>query len=138
MVATPYPFTSRGTMKTSTFAGSLVATLALMATPLYAQHVSGEVVLRGGPVSGRVHVGDGYPSYRRQVSRVVVVERRAPRLIRVERFGHGHARHWRHKGYQKVIVYYIDGRYYDRLERRGGRVREVVVYERDGRYYRED
>lgn len=122
-------------MKTSTLAGSLVMTLALLAAPLHAQQVSGEVVLRGGPISGRVHVGDGYPSYQRQVSRVVVVERHPARLVRVERFGHRHARHWRHQGYRKVILYYIDGAYYDRRVRRGGRVHEVVVYERDGRYY---
>jgi hypothetical protein len=122
-------------MKTSILAGSFVATLALMAAPLHAQQVSAEVVLRDGPISGRVHVGDGYPSYQRQVSRVVVVERHSPRQVRVERFGHRHPRHWRHKGYRKVILYYVDGRYYDRWVRRGGRVREVVVYERNGRYY---
>jgi hypothetical protein len=36
-----------------------------------------------------------------------------------------------------VVVYYIDGRYYDRTgwHPRG---HEVIVYERDGRFYRDD
>lgn len=111
-------------MKTSTLARSMVVALALIATPLHAQDVSAEVVLRS--------------RYRPAVRQVVVVERRAPRIIRVESFGHRHGRHWRHKGYRRVIVYYVDGRYYDRVDRRRPRVREVVVYEYDGRYYRGD
>jgi hypothetical protein len=34
-----------------------------------------------------------------------------------------------------VVVYYRDGRYYDRYVRGGPLMREVVIYERDGRYY---
>jgi hypothetical protein len=123
-------------MKTSTLAWSLVAGLALAATPLHAQRVSAEVVVRGGPVEGRVVVDDGYSSYRRPVRRVVV-ERYAPRVVRVERFRHRHGKHWRRKGYREVIVYYIDGRYYDRIARGHPRAYEVVVYERDGRFYRD-
>lgn len=110
-------------MKTSILARSMVAVLALIATPLHAQDVSAEVVLRS--------------SSRRPVRQVVVVERRSPRIIQVERVGHRHGKHRRHKGYRKVIVYYVDGRYYDRGDWRRHGVREVVVYERDGRYYRE-
>jgi hypothetical protein len=119
-------------MKTSTLAWSLVAGLAIMATPLHAQHVSTEVVIRGGPV-----VADGYSSYRRPVRRVVV-ERYAPRVVVVERFRHRHGKHWGHKGYREVVVYYIDGRYYDRLGWHHPRAYAVVVYERDGRFYRDD
>lgn len=123
-------------MKTSTFAWSWVAGLAFMATPLHAQRLSAEVVVRGGPVAGRVVVDDGYSSYRGPAGRVVV-ERYAPRVVRVERFRHRHGKHWRGKGYREVIVYYIDGRYYDRTGRGHPRAHEVVVYEREGRFYRD-
>jgi len=124
-------------MKTSIHAWSLVAGLALMATPLHAQHVSGEFVVRGGPVAGRVVVADGYSSYRRPVRRVVV-ERYAPRVVRVERFRHRHGKHWKRHGYREVVVYYLDGRYYDRAGWGHSRGHAVVVYERDGRFYRWD
>ncbi len=124
-------------MKTSTLAWSLVAGLAFMAPPLHAQRVSAEVVVRGGPVAGRVVVNDGYSSYRRSARRVVV-ERYAPRVVRVERFRHRHGKHWRRKGYREVIVYYIDGRHYDRTGWGHPGAHEVVVYERDGRFYRND
>ena len=121
-------------MKTSTLAWSLVAGLAFTAAPLHAQHVSGEVVVHGGPVAGRVVVDDGYSSYRRPARRVVV-ERYAPRVVRVERFRHRHGKHWRRNGYREVIVYYIDGRYYDRAGWDHPRAHEVIVYQRDGRFY---
>ena len=123
-------------MKTSTHAWSLVAGLALLATPLHAQRVSAEVMVRGGPVAGRVAVDDGYSSYRPPVRRVAV-ERYAPRGLRVERFRHRHGKHWKRHGYREVVVYYIDGRYYDRAGR-GWWGREVVVYERNGRFYAAD
>jgi len=124
-------------MKTSIRAWSLVAGLALMVTPLHAQRVSAEVVVRGGPAAGRAAVDHGYSSYRRPVRRVVV-ERHAPRIVRVEHFRHRHWKHWKRHGYRPVVVYYIDGRYYDRGGWRHQRGHEVVVYERDGRFYRAD
>jgi hypothetical protein len=54
------------------------------------------------------------------------------------RFRHRHGNHWRRHGYREVVVYYIDGRYYDRAGRGHHRGYEVVVYERDGRFYRVD
>ena len=36
-----------------------------------------------------------------------------------------------------MVVYYRDGRYYDRYVRGWPEMREVVVYERNGRLYRE-
>jgi hypothetical protein len=122
-------------MKTSTLAGLFLASLALIATPLNGQQVSADVVVRSGPVAGRVIIQDEY-SRRPPARRVVVVKRYAPRLIVVERFRHNHGKHWKRNGYRPVVVYYVDGRYYDRIERRHPRVREIVVYERDGRYYR--
>jgi len=55
----------------------------------------------------------------------------------VERLRQRHRKHWKRHGYREVVVYYIDGRYYDRAgwDRRGY---EVVVYERDGRFYTTD
>lgn len=125
-------------MKTSTLAGSFLAGLALIATPLHAQAVVAEVGVRSGPIAGHVIVGNQYSSYQHS-RRVVVVERDAPRIIVVERLRHRHhLRHWQRHGYRRVVVYYMDGRYYDRYQpsRRGQR--GVVVYERGGRYYHED
>jgi hypothetical protein len=123
-------------MNTSIVAGSLLTALALVA-PLHGQQVAADVVVRSGPVAGRVVIGDGYSTYRRPV----VVYRRAPeRVIVVERVHRRHGRHahqWRKHGYHAVTVYYRDGRYYDRYVRGWPAMREVVVYERDGRYYRE-
>jgi hypothetical protein len=121
-------------MNTSIVAGSLLAALSLVA-PLHGQQVAADVVLRSGPVAGRVVIGDGYSTYRRPV-----VYRRAPeRVIIVERVHRRHHRnaHWRKHGYRQVVVYYRDGRYYDRYVRSWPGMQEVVVYERDGRYYRE-
>jgi hypothetical protein len=113
-------------MRTGILAGSLLAGVALIATPLQAQRVSAEVVLRSGPVAGHV-----------------VVERYQPRVIVIERFDHRHGKRWnrdhhRDHGYRLVTVYYADGRYYDRYDPHYSDVREVVVYERDGRFYRDD
>ena len=71
---------------------------------------------------------------------VIVVER-----VVLERRGKSRGQGWfRRHGYRPVTVYYADGRYYDRWDRRWdsrryGRysVREVVVYYRNGRYYRD-
>ena len=121
-------------MNTSIVAGSLLAALSLVA-PLHGQQVAADVVVRSGPVAGRVVIGDGYSTYRRPV-----VYRRAPERVivveRVHRRYHRHA-HWRKHGFRQVVVYYRDGRYYDRYVRGWPGMQEVVVYERDGRYYRE-
>ena len=129
-------------MNTSIVAGSLLAALTL-APPVHGQ-VAADVVVRSGPVAGHVVVGDGYSTYRRPVvyrrapERVIVVERYAPRVIVVERLRHHRKwRHWRDHGYRPVTLYYRDGRYYDRSDRRWAEVRQVVVYERDGRFYRD-
>jgi hypothetical protein len=131
-------------MATSVTARSLLAGLALtVATvPLHAQRVAAGVAVHRGPVSAHVIVRDGYDegysTYRRPVTRrVIVVER--PRVLVVERV-HRHypPRHWTRRGYHPVTVYYWDGRYYDRRIGYRPGVREVVVWERDGRYYHQD
>jgi hypothetical protein len=120
-------------MRTSIVAGSLLAALSFVG-PLSAQRVSADVAIRGGPVAGRVVVGDGYSTYRRPV-----VYRRVPaRVIVVERVYLRHHRalgHWQRHGFRPVVVYYRDGRYYERDMRGGPPMREVVIYQRDGRYY---
>lgn len=131
-------------MKTSIVAGSLLTALSL-AVPLHAQQVAADVIVRSGPVAGHVVIGDGYSTYRRPVvyrapERVVVVERVAPRALVIERVRHGkhrHGRHWRAQGFRPVVVYYRDGRYYDRDVRGWPEMRQVVVYERNGRLYQE-
>jgi hypothetical protein len=136
-------------MNTTIVAGSLLTALALVA-PLHGQQVAADVVVRSGPVAGRVVIGDGYSTYRRPVvvyrrapERVIVVERAAPRVVVIEQVHRRHGRHanrhanqWRKHGYHAVTVFYRDGRYYDRHVRGWPEMREVVVYERDGRYYR--
>jgi hypothetical protein len=126
-------------MKATVFAGSLLSGLMLTA-PVAAQQVAARVFVRSGPVAGHVVVDHGYSTYRPPVSRHpdvrrVVVERRAPRVIVVERARVRHQRgYWAQHGFRPVTMYYMDGRYYDRWIS-GPRVREIVVYERDGRYY---
>jgi hypothetical protein len=127
-------------MCTSATARSLLAGLALTvaAVPLHAQRVEAVVAVYGGPVAGHVIVRDGYSTYRRPVTRrVIVVER--PRIVVVERIHrHRSAKYWGRRGYRPVTVYYRDGRYYDRWVGHTHGVREVVVWERDGRYYHDD
>jgi hypothetical protein len=137
-------------MYTSATARSLLAGLVLTvaAVPLHAQRVEARVVVHGGPVAGHVivrdgdsrdrYARDGYSTYRRPVTRrVIVVER--PRLVVVDRVHrHRPARHWTRRGYRPLVVYYWDGRYYDRWVGHRHGVREVVVWERDGRYYHDD
>ena len=131
-------------MTTSATARSLLAGLVLTvaAVPLHAQRVEAGVVVHGGPVAAHVIVRDrydeGYSTYRRpNTRRVFVVDR--PRLVVVERVHrHRPAKHWTRRGYRPVVVYYWDGRYYDRWAGHRHGVREVVVWERDGRYYHDE
>jgi len=133
-------------MKASIVAGSLLSGLVLVALPMQAQQVSADVFVHGGPVAGHVVVGNGYSTYHRAPvvyrrpapRRVVVVERPGPRVVVVERaHRYRSAAFWRRHGFRPVVLYYIDGRYFDRPVRHRGYAREVIVYERDGRYYRD-
>ena len=138
-------------MNASTIAGSIVAGLVLATSPVQAQLVAANVVVRSGPVSGHVVLSNGYSTYHRPPvvvyrrapeRRVVVVERYHPRVIVVERVRHHrHARQWERYGYRPVTLFYVNGRYYDRYDDRYDEYRpnmvRVVVYERDGHYYRD-
>lgn len=122
-------------MKTSIAAGSLLVALSLVGS-LHAQQVVADVAVWSGPVAGRVVIGDGYSTYRRPVAyrrvsdRVIVVERVYVRNHRPEK-------HWSQRGFRPVVLYYRDGRYYERYVPGGAGMREVIVYERDGRFYQE-
>jgi hypothetical protein len=96
-------------MKTSIVVGGMALGLLLAARPVPAQMVQAGVVIRSGPVSGHVIVGEPAPVvvYREPARRVVVVDRYAPRVIVVESL-------------------------------RGPGLRRVEVYERGGRFYRWD
>lgn len=121
-------------MRTSIIAGSLLVGLTLVA-PLHAQQVAAAVVVRSGPVAGQVVVGREYSTYRRPVT----YRPAPPRVIVVDRVYVRHpgaARRWQRQGYHRVVLFYRDGRYYDRAIR-GLDVHEVVVYEQGGRYYQE-
>lgn len=121
-------------MKISILAGSALTALVLT-TPLHAQLVSADVVVRSGPVRGHVIIDNNeYSTYRRPA-----VVHEGPRLIVVERFrSHNDFRRWKRQGYRQIKVYFVNGRYYDREVRNVRGAREVVVYERDGRYYRDN
>jgi len=129
-------------MKTSIAVAGVALGLLLAARPAPAQMVQAGVVIRSGPVSGHVIVGEPAPVvvYREPVRRVVVLDRYAPRVIAVEsvRGPRGRAYGWWRNRYRRAVVYYDGARYYDRWF--GGRpgLRRVEVYKRDGRLYRWD
>jgi hypothetical protein len=131
-------------MRTSIVTGSLLVALSLGGS-LHAQQVAADVVLQGGPIAGRVVVGEPYPypvysSYRRPVARRVVYRPPPPRLVVIERVYVRHRwleQRWRREGFRPVVVYYRDGRYYDRDDRYGPPMRQVVVYQHEGRFYQE-
>lgn len=122
-----------------------MGTLATLPASSEAQ-VSGTVVIGTGPIGGIIRIGE--PAWRRDV---VVVERRAPRVIVVERVHRKtHRRHpvwgYRDRGrYDRVIVFYDRrrDRFYDRY--RPGLIEiEVIGYRgkyyllEDDRYHRRD
>jgi len=121
-------------MKTSIVAGSLLAALSLVGS-LHGQQVAADVVVRSGPVAGRVIVADGYSTYRqpavnyrRVPARVIIVEQVPVRRHRDER-------QWRRHGFRPVMLYVANGRYYDRRVPGWPAMRSVVVFERNGRFY---
>jgi hypothetical protein len=105
---------------------SALFALAALALPAgaQAQQVSADISIGGGPVAGRIIVGDPY--YRHPVYREIVVV-------------HAHrGRGWySNHGYRPVQVYYdsYHNRYYDRPYYGG--LRLVVVYRDGGRYYQD-
>jgi len=112
---------------------SALFALAALALPAgaQAQQVSADISIGGGPVAGRIIVGDPYyrhPTYQYHPAyREIVVVR-----------GHRGNGWYRHHDYRSVRVYYDADRdcYYDRPYYGG--LRAVVVYQNDGRYYYND
>ncbi len=126
--------------------GTMAALLMVAPGHAQAQRVAAEVVIHSGPVHGRVVIGDhGHRHY---------VRHRAVRRFHHHRHGlrplHVHHIHaprgkargwWKRHGYRPVVVFYRDGRFYDRHHyrrhyRHGKHVRRVVIWERGGRLYR--
>jgi hypothetical protein len=102
----------------------------LFVSPVEAQRVNADIIIGGGPVSGRIVIGDRYRYERR------------PRLIRRVEWVRRHDnrrddwyRNFR-RDHRVVVVYYDrrDDSYY--LDRFHSGLVEIRVYERDGRYYR--
>jgi len=125
-------------MKAHVVVGGLAFGMLLAAGPASAQVVQAGVVIRSGPVTGHVVVGEPAAVVYPRPRRVVVVGRYPPPIVVVERIRapRGYAYGWRRRyGYRPVVVYYGGGRYYSPWFD-GQPLRRVEVYERGGRYYR--
>jgi hypothetical protein len=129
-------------MKANVVVGGLAFGILLAAGPAHAQVVQAGVVIRSGPVTGHVLVGEPAPVvvYREPVRRVVVADPYVPRLVVLEPVYVPRGRAygwWRGYGYRPVVVYYDGRRYYNRWSDGRG-LQRIVVYERSGHYYRWD
>lgn len=114
--------------------GSVMLLPLLTAKPASAQRVNADIIIGGGPIAGRVIIGDrGRDEYRGR-----------PRPIR--RVEWIHARDYRRNDWwrrfereSRVIVVFWDRRddsyYYDRHH---SGLAEIRLYEREGRFYRRD
>jgi len=103
----------------------------LFVSPVQAQRVNADIIIGGGPVSGRIIIGDRrYDRRPRMIRRVEWVRRHDNRRA-------GWYRNFR-RDHRVMVVYYDrrDDRYY--LDRFQSGLVEIRVYERDGRYYRLD
>jgi hypothetical protein len=108
----------------------------LTATPAAAQRVEADIRIGGGPVSGRVIIGDRRDRYDHYDYRPRHVGRVEWIRVRDRNFNHGWFKKFRREA--RVIVVYYDRRgdgYYDQYRRGYDRVR---LYERGGRFYRVD
>jgi hypothetical protein len=133
-------------MKAPLAVGSLALALTFAARPAYAQHVSADILIGGGPLAGHVIVGDRYypPAYAPvvvypQPRRVLILDRHPPpRVVMVERMHRGRG-WWKHHEFRPVVLYYDPYRdsYFDHYSRDYQGLREVTAYESDGRYYRD-
>jgi hypothetical protein len=103
----------------------------LFVSPVEAQRVNADIIIGGGPVSGRITIGDRrYDRRPRMIRRVEWVRRHDNRRADwYRKFRRDH---------HVVVVYYDrrDDRYF--LDRFQSGLVEIRVYERDGRYYRLD
>ena len=104
-------------MNANVLAGSLLFGL-MLTTPLTAQEAAANIFVSSGPIAVRLVVDHGYSTYRRpEARRVVVVERRAPRVLVVERIpAYRHERIRLRHGYRPVTLFHVDGRYNGRWD----------------------
>lgn len=109
---------------------ALLAT-AVVSAPLAAQVIEADVSVRSGPVDARVHIDDGYSSYRYPV----VVRRPGPVVIVYREYvPRGRSMNWYRKhGFRPVRMYWYHGQYYYRPWRPG--MFEVIIFERGGRHF---
>ena len=112
--------------------GSAVLLPLFSATPAQAQRVNADIIIGGGPIAGRVIIGDrggdGYRGRPRQIDRVEWVRARDYR--RDDWW-------WRFQRESRLIAVYWDrddDSYY--LDRFRAGLLEIRLYERDGRFYR--
>lgn len=130
--------------------GSAFVLVGLLSTSTPAAgQVSGAVVINGGPVQGRIAVGEPVFAprpiiiYQPVRGRRVEVARYAQQVVVIER---GHGRHgksaqwYQRHGYRPATLFYSQGRYFtlvhaERWYRRGGLFHPVAVWERGGRFY---
>lgn len=105
------------------------------ATPAAAQRVEADIRIGGGPISGRVIIGDRRDRYDHYDYRPRHVGRVEWIRVRDRGFNHGWFKKFRREA--RVIVVYYDRRdgYYDQYRRGYDQVR---LYERGGRFYRID
>jgi hypothetical protein len=122
------------------FQRSLLVAAVLLGTPLVlsAQHVTADIAIGSGPVSGRILIGDPYPHHDVVVHRHPA-HRPVYREVIIIRGHRGHGWYRRH-GYRTVRVWY-DATHHAYYSVHPGRnysgLREIEVYERDGRYVHE-
>lgn len=114
--------------------GSAALVPLLSARPALAQRVQADIRIGGGPISGRVVIGDPY-GYRYRPREAYIPVRRVY-VERVRFRDRGRREGWfkKFRRNARVAVYYDrrDDCFYDRY--RPG-YREIEVFERDGRYY---
>ncbi len=113
-----------------TLVSALLAT-AVVSAPLAAQEIEADIAVRSGPVDARVHIDDGYSSYRYPV----VARRPGPVVIVYRHYGpRGRSiGRYRKHGFRPVRLYWYRGQYYYRPWRAG--MYEVIIFERSGRHY---
>jgi len=113
---------------------STAVLLPLMsATPAQAQRVEADIRIGGGPVAGRILIGDRYDRYDRYDRRPRAI--RKVEWIRFDRRRDDWFRRFMRDA-RIVIVFHdrYDDRYY--LDRFRPGLQEVRLYERGGRFYR--
>jgi hypothetical protein len=134
----PNPFQEVQVNTRQLLVGSLAFAPLLAAQPLSAQRVRADIRIGGGPIAGRVVIGDG-GDYRPRPRGYAVI----PRIVRVERirFDDRDGRDRWYRDFERnarLVILYYDSRddcYYDQG---GPGLQEIEVYARGDRFYLPD